>query len=451
MARQRRRRTAVMAAALISVRGTERELAQASPTACSTELTGSPSIRRRPRRLGGAVHDHSWRRPLLPESTLHVHRPLWMRISSHSASAVTWLATASRPCSAAASRIRQSSAPVGSAKRPVRRRTRLPAVTQRSTVRRLTSREQARPGIQPASRMSRRGSCATRARLPTCTARRAGPHGSVDGLRRLDRRSSRRGSRIVPTLAGAGSAVEELRAGRRRRGRRRRRSTSRCRTSRTRGVLTWRHQHALRLGRLGDHRRVHVVQHDHVGLDRRRVDPEPLGQQLGVLVVLPEPRQVVVQRVQTGGGEHADLAHPPPSRLRQSRAVAMRSAEQTSTEPTGVPRPLEKQTTRCRRAGRRWEVDPGRDGAFQIGHRRGARRPRPPGTSPTASAAPPVAAPAPTPRLCEFSTAIAAVGVRCQSAFGRTWAISASASSRPRSETTVRVERPKIAAAAPIS
>jgi hypothetical protein len=53
--------------------------------------------------------------------------------------------------------------------------------------------------------------------------------------------------------------------------------------------------------------------------------------------------------------------------------------------------------------------------------------------------------------LCEFSTAIAAVAVRCQSVFGRTWAISCWASSRPPSETTVRVEMPKIAAAAPIS
>jgi hypothetical protein len=53
--------------------------------------------------------------------------------------------------------------------------------------------------------------------------------------------------------------------------------------------------------------------------------------------------------------------------------------------------------------------------------------------------------------LCEFSTAIAAVAVRCQSLFGRTWSISAWASSRPPEDTTVRVEIPKIAAAAPIS
>ncbi len=57
----------------------------------------------------------------------------------------------------------------------------------------------------------------------------------------------------------------------------------------------------------------------------------------------------------------------------------------------------------------------------------------------------------PPPRLCEFSTAIAAVAVRCQSVFGRTWSIRAWASNRPPSETTVRVEMPKIAAAAPIS
>ena len=49
------------------------------------------------------------------------------------------------------------------------------------------------------------------------------------------------------------------------------------------------------------------------------------------------------------------------------------------------------------------------------------------------------------------STAIAAVDVRCQSPFGRTCSISASADSRPPDDTTVRVESPKTAAAAPIS
>ena len=57
----------------------------------------------------------------------------------------------------------------------------------------------------------------------------------------------------------------------------------------------------------------------------------------------------------------------------------------------------------------------------------------------------------PPPRLCEFSTAIAAVAVRCQSSFGRTWSISACGVEPAPAETTVRVEMPKIAAAAPIS
>ena len=103
-------------------------------------------------------------------------------------------------------------------------------------------------------------------------------------------------------------------------------------------------QHALGLRGLGDHRRGDVVQHDHVGLDRRRVDAEPLGQQLRVLVVLAEPRQVVVEGVLTAAARTPTCRMPPPSRLRHSRAVAIRSAEATSTEPTGVPRPLEKQT-----------------------------------------------------------------------------------------------------------
>ena len=58
----------------------------------------------------------------------------------------------------------------------------------------------------------------------------------------------------------------------------------------------------------------------------------------------------------------------------------------------------------------------------------------------------------PPPRLCVFSTAIAAVAVRCQSPFGRTWRDQlVGVEPRRTAETTVRVEMPKIAAAAPIS
>jgi hypothetical protein len=53
--------------------------------------------------------------------------------------------------------------------------------------------------------------------------------------------------------------------------------------------------------------------------------------------------------------------------------------------------------------------------------------------------------------LWVFSTAIAAVAVRCQSPCGRTCSMSWSADSRPPSDTTVREDSPNSAAAAPIS
>ena len=53
-----------------------------------------------------------------------------------------------------------------------------------------------------------------------------------------------------------------------------------------------------------------AVDHDDVGVDRGRVDAARLGEQPGVRVVVGEPLDVVVERVQPGRGEDADLPHP---------------------------------------------------------------------------------------------------------------------------------------------
>ena len=72
---------------------------------------------------------------------------------------------------------------------------------------------------------------------------------------------------------------------------------------------------------------------------------ERLGQPAGPGVVVGQPLDVVGQRVPAGRGEDAGLAHAAahpladhPRRARSARAV------ETTTEPTGAPRPLDRQT-----------------------------------------------------------------------------------------------------------
>ena len=85
---------------------------------------------------------------------------------------------------------------------------------------------------------------------------------------------------------------------------------------------------------------------DHVR--RRRLDREtqrrqPVGEFRGVGVVLGQPRDMMFERIQAGGGEHAAWRMPPPSTLRQRRAPAIRPRP-SSTDPAGAPSPLDRQT-----------------------------------------------------------------------------------------------------------
>ncbi len=86
---------------------------------------------------------------------------------------------------------------------------------------------------------------------------------------------------------------------------------------------------------------------DHVGLHRLHLIAElaravPSCAAWGV--VLGQPLDLVIEDMQAGGREDAGLRMPPPTTLRQRRALAMSAASPQSTEPTGAPRPLDRQT-----------------------------------------------------------------------------------------------------------
>ena len=91
--------------------------------------------------------------------------------------------------------------------------------------------------------------------------------------------------------------------------------TSRCVTARTVPGATGPIDHALGFERRAERGRVGDAEHDDVRLDRRRVERDPVdrGQPFGeparVGVVVGQPLDVVVERVQAGRGDHARLAH----------------------------------------------------------------------------------------------------------------------------------------------
>ena len=61
-------------------------------------------------------------------------------------------------------------------------------------------------------------------------------------------------------------------------------------------------------------------------------------------MIIGQPGQLVIEGVAAAAASRPAWRQPPPSRLRSTRARAMFSAVLTSIEPTGAPRPLEKQT-----------------------------------------------------------------------------------------------------------
>ena len=134
-------------------------------------------------------------------------------------------------------------------------------------------------------------------------------------------------------------------------------STSRCVTRRTRRGAIARHQHALvRACRSTSAGRIRLgvrqVEHDHVGLDVGRVDDARRGigdagrEPLRVLVVLGEPLEVVAAG---RSGPRRRAPRPDASRRRAGAgchgpASAIAASFMTTTDPTGAPRPLLRQT-----------------------------------------------------------------------------------------------------------
>ena len=88
-------------------------------------------------------------------------------------------------------------------------------------------------------------------------------------------------------------------------------------------------------------------EHDDVRLDMRGIDRDSrqrgqaFGEQPGVLVVLGEALDMVVERVQTPAAM-PDWRKAPPSMCFQRQASVMSPREPASTAPAGAPRPLLK-------------------------------------------------------------------------------------------------------------
>ena len=130
------------------------------------------------------------------------------------------------------------------------------------------------------------------------------------------------------------------------------RSTSRWVTARMRRRPVGADQDALLLeGRrqFGSAHRTAHVEPDDVGLDARRIELDagdlgkPLGQMAGVGVVLGQALDVVIERVQAGGGDDPGLAHGAADLLLDPPGLVDEvAASPASTAPTGAPRPLEK-------------------------------------------------------------------------------------------------------------
>ena len=144
-------------------------------------------------------------------------------------------------------------------------------------------------------------------------------------------------------------------------------------------------------------------------------DPQRVADLGGPAVVLGEPLDVVVEGVQPGRGEHARLAHPAAEPLAQHPGpLGAGGAAVTTSEPTGAPRPLLRQTDRVpntRAVGRERRAggDGGVPDAGAVAVQRDAVRRRPAPAAPAARAS---GCTAPPPRLWVCSTLTAAVGDR---------------------------------------
>src|SRR4051812_2020558 len=169
-----RRRTAAIAAPRRSARLLSAGLPQASTSDRSTEVTGSPSTRRRCQ----STPRPRWRttptdaRPLAPTATVTCTGPGGGGRSPHSASAVVWLATASVACSAAAALVRHWAAADGVAYCAGPSRTSRPSDTQARRVVGLICRVSSSQVVQPSGPTTAAGSGRTRQACPATPPRR---------------------------------------------------------------------------------------------------------------------------------------------------------------------------------------------------------------------------------------------------------------------------------------
>ena len=92
------------------------------------------------------------------------------------------------------------------------------------------------------------------------------------------------------------------------------------------------------------------LEDDDVGVDLVRIDAhardarQPGGEAARVRVIVGEPVAVVLERVQRGGAQDADLAHAAAQHLAEAaRAFDVVARPPAITEPTGAPSPFEKQ------------------------------------------------------------------------------------------------------------
>ena len=306
---------------------------------------------------------------------------------------------------------------------------------------------------------------AARRRPRPCSRPRSTPVTTSDGPAPDHRRSRRRARAGPPATTprsarcccSAGTAPDrsEPRQHRGRRPRRPRRLTSRWVTIRTARRADRRDQHAVaRARRPRTPRRRRAATTTMLVSTVVGVDAAGLGQQPGVRVVVGQPVDVVVEGVQPGGGQDADLAHPAAHPLAPDPRLGDRvGASPTTSEPTGAPSPLDRQTASTSAHGAvRRERDAGGDvgvpdpGAVEVDA--DADRGRPTRAAPARSSSGSTAPPA---KLWVFSTETAVVRTKNGPMSGAYIASIAARSTWPRGSRQVRMVSPVRAPWAPSS
>ena len=212
-------------------------------------------------------------------------------------------------------------------------------------------------------------------------------------------------------------------------------------------------QHAA-LARAGHERRGVVSRNDDdVGVHGLRVQTARLGEQPGVRVVVGQPVDVVVEGVQPGGGQDADLPHPAAHPLaaypRLGDGVGgadHQRADRARRGPWTGTRRSRRRRRRTPRAGRR-----SRRGRSRSGRRRGGRRCRRRSAHARSASRSSSGSTAPPAKLWVFSTETAAVRTKNGPMSGAYIDSIAARSIWPRGSRQVRMVSPVSAPWAPSS